>query len=343
MWAQRRRYLTGIILFLLIANTAMVLHSAGSLDGTEITRYRNAFLAEAADESAFQWTPASMPDDYVKETVPAPAELRAWVKPLVQEEGAVAKSLAIARALSVKPRYGEPIQSDTITTLTKIVTLGTGYCVDYTKVFTALAHAAGLTSRQWAFSFDGFGGHGHMFSEVWDDAARHWVMVDVFHGFVPRDTATGEPLAALEFRRRLSHESATIRWDRITPYHFAFKNDAEALDYYRRGQQEWYLWWGNNVLGYDKDPFVAQATQLGRLPEQIGAMLSGVLPKFKVILNEPNRAAFERLMWLKRWLIAAAVLEGLLVVALVWNLWVGRRQRHTLLLQGLPPFPRASN
>jgi hypothetical protein len=30
----------------------------------------------------------------------------------------------------------------------------------FVKVYLALAHAAGITARQWAFSFDGFGGHG---------------------------------------------------------------------------------------------------------------------------------------------------------------------------------------
>lgn len=338
MQPLRRRYLSRILLSLLIANTAIVLIGAGSLDGTEIVRYRNAFLAEGAQENAFRWTPSEMPADFLKETTPPSSALLAWVAPLKRQEGAAATSVAIARALSVKPRYGEPIQRSTITTLTKIVTLGTGYCVDYTKVFTALAHAAGLTARQWAFSFDGFGGYGHMFSEVWDPQLRQWMMVDVFHGFTPRDAATAAPLSALEFRRRLTGSSETIRWERITPDHFAFKSDSEALDYYRRGQNEWYLWWGNNVLTYDDDPLVAHATQLGRLPEQVGAMLTGTLPKFKVILNQQNRPAFERLIWMKYGLIGAAIAEVLLVVLLIWNLWRRIQQRHTVTLQGLPQF-----
>lgn len=338
MQAQRRRQLIGVIVLLMITNAVIVLSSAGSLDGTEIARFRNAFLAEAAEESVFQWTPASMPEDYLQETAPAPAELRNWVQPLAQYGDVAAKALAIARALSVHPRYGEPIQSTTMTTLSKIVTQGTGYCVDYTKVFTALAHASGLTARQWAFSFDGFGGHGHMFSEVWDAAASQWIMVDVFHGFIPRDASTAAPLSALEFRRRLTSDSATIRWDRITPYHFAFKNDLEALDYYRRGQWEWYLWWGNNVVAYDNDPLIAQAAHLGRLPEQVGAMLTGALPKFKVILNQQNRLAFERLMWLKYWLIGAAVFEVLLVISLFWHLWQGSRQRQNLAVSRAAAF-----
>lgn len=335
MQPLRRLYLNPILLALFIANTAIVVIKAGSLDGTEIVRYRNAFLAEGAQESAFRWTPSEMPNDFIVETTPPLAALLTWVAPLKRQEGVAATSVAIARALSVKPRYGEPIQRPAITTLTKIVTLGTGYCVDYTKVFTALAHAAGMTARQWAFSFDGFGGHGHMFSEVWDPELRQWIMVDVFHGFIPRDAATAAPLSALEFRRRLKDRSETIRWDRITPDHFAFKSDSEALDYYRRGQSEWYLWWGNNAIGYDSDPLVARAAQFGRLPEQISAMITGALPKFKVILDEQNRSAFEQLMRFKHWLIAAAVIEVLLLLALIWNLWRGNRRRRGLLLPGL--------
>src|SRR3712207_6947241 len=37
---------------------------------------------------------------------------------------------------------------------------GRGYCGDYADVYTALALAAGLSVRSWAFSFDGFGGRG---------------------------------------------------------------------------------------------------------------------------------------------------------------------------------------
>jgi hypothetical protein len=247
--------------------------------------------------------------------------LLAWVKPFRGQVDPINRALAIARSLSDKPRYGEPIQLSTMATFHRIVTAGTGYCVDYTKVYNALAYAAGFTTRQWAFSFDGFGGRGHMFSEVWNGESHQWMMVDVFHGFIPRDTETGAPLSALEFRRRLTTASETIRWERITPDHFAFKNDAEALDYYQRGAGEWYLWWGNNILGYDQNPVVAQAQRLGHLPEQLTGILTGTLPKFKVLLTQQNRAAFDQLIGLKYRLLMAAAVELLLVFMLMWQTW----------------------
>ena len=309
----------GIITLLLAVNAMIVLRGAGNLDGTEIARYRNAFLAQGAGESEFDWTPANVPADYLLERVPVPEELLPWVQQLKGQKDSVGKALAIARSLSVKPRYGEPIHGSTITTLNTIVTLGTGYCVDYTKVYSALAYSTGLVSREWAFSFDGFGGDGHIFNEVWDADHQRWFMIDVFHGFYPRDSKNGTPLSALEFRRRLLSAPASILWERLTPFHFAFKSEAEALDYYQRGAREWYLWWGNNSLGYDQQPAVAWASRFGHLPEQIAAIATGTLPKFKVLLTEQNRAAFEHLMWLKYSLLTAASLEVLLLVALMWQ------------------------
>ena len=151
-------------------------------------------------------------------------------------------------------------------------------------------------------------------------------MLDVFHGFYPRDRESGTPLSALEFRRRLLSAPASIRWERLAPSVFAFKSDAEALDYYRRGAREWYLWWGNNYLGYDQKPLVSWASQFGRLPEQVAAMLTGVLPKFKVLLTEQNQSAFERLMRLKYMLITAAAMEILLSFVLVRQLFLLRKE-----------------
>ena len=313
---RQRLSFIAVILLTMVALAAVVLKGAGDLRGMEITRYRNAFLAKAGNDADFNWTPATIPADFLQEQAPIPQELSSWRSFAISGD-TLSRALAIARALSIKPRLGNPIQSSVVRTLGIIETEGKGYCVDYTKVFSALAYAAGIPVREWAFSFDGFGGYGHIFNEVWDAENQRWLMIDVFHGFYPRDTQSGTPLSALEFRRRLLSAPASIRWERLTPLAFAFKNDAEALDYYQRGAREWYLWWGDNSLGYDQQPVVAWASQFGHLPEQVAAMLTGVLPKFKVLLTKENRAAFERLIWLKYALISAAAMEMLLAVVLV--------------------------
>jgi Transglutaminase-like superfamily len=325
MTRRQRLSRIAVILFAMAALTAVVLYGVNDPRGTEITRYRNAFLAEAGGDGDFNWTPATIPADYLQEHAPIPEELSHW-HGLPRTGDTLSRALALARALSVKPRIGDPIQRSTLATLASIETVGTGYCVDYTKVFSALAYALSIPVREWAFSFDGFGGYGHVFNEVWDAENQRWLMIDVFHGFYPRDTQSGAPLSALEFRQRLVSAPASIQWERLTPFHFAFKSEAEALDYYQRGALEWYLWWGNNSLGYDQQPVVAWASQFGHLPEQVAAMATGILPKFKVLLTEQNRGAFEHLIWLKYWLLAAAALEMLLAFALMWHLLRLRRE-----------------
>jgi Transglutaminase-like superfamily len=331
---RQRLSCIAVILLTMLALAAVVLKGAGDLRGTEITRYRNAFLAEAGSEADFNWTPATMPTDYLQEHAPIPEELSHW-HGLTRTGDTLSRGLAMARALSVKPRLGDPIQRSTAATLAVIEAVGTGYCVDYTKVFSALAYAVGIPVREWAFSFDGFGGHGHIFNEVWDNDNQRWLMIDVFHGFYPRDAKSGTPLSALEFRRRLLSAPASISWERLTPLTFGFKSDAEALDYYQRGVREWYLWWGNNSLGYDQQPMVAWASQFGRLPEQVVAMLTGTLPKFKVLLTDQNRAAFGRLMWLKYFLLTAAALEILLTLVLIWYLLRLRKDRSSSFFAAL--------
>ena len=102
----------------------------------------------------------------------------------LQAQGdALARALLMARALTTKPRLGTAIAKPTLETLATIELVGTGYCADYAKVFNALGYSAGIPIRQWAFSFDGFGGWGHTFNEIWDEANQRWLMIDVFNGF----------------------------------------------------------------------------------------------------------------------------------------------------------------
>src|SRR5690606_30495889 len=63
---------------------------------------------------------------------------------------------------------GGAVQAGLSETYRRITEKGEGYCGDFVDSFTALATTAGLFTRAWAFSFDGFGGHGHVLNEVWD-------------------------------------------------------------------------------------------------------------------------------------------------------------------------------
>lgn len=281
---------------LLAVTATLVPHLAGS---SELVRLRNALLYEPVPAVA-DWTPASRPADFAVDQPPA-APLFAQV---VQQQGLRQAgadwpvALAVAsHLLQGGKRHSEPIQADLATTYQRIVAEGRGYCGDYADVFMALAQAAGLHSRAWAFSFDGFGGHGHIFNEVWDAGRGRWVALDIHNNMIFLG-ADGEPLSALSLRALLARGDAPrlqrIR-DDVRP---GYVHAERALDYYRRGLPEWYLWWGSAVQTMDQDARVRALAVLGRPAEQLAAVLSGVHPRLRVLheaANEPQRQALESL------------------------------------------------
>ena len=300
--------------------------------GTEVTRYRNALLAERGTAADFDWTPANWPADFRREHAEVPNSLRSWQQVAIAHAGSDwQKTLALAKALTGKPRKGNMIAKPTLLTLAIIEQSGAGYCADYTKVTNALGYAAGLQVRQWSFSFDGFGGWGHTFNEVWDSQAQRWRMIDVFNGFYPRDPRDGEVMSALAFRERLLSAPEQIIWQRIEDGRFGFADDAAAREYFVNGANEWYLWWSNDPLAYDQQPLVAFAAKFGRMPEQVAGVLTGALSGFKMLVTAQNEQAVAATLRLKWWLLLAAAMEMVLGFALLWQLRRAWRQRKTRL------------
>src|ERR1043166_1500381 len=77
---SRRRRLSRVafILIAMVATMGVVLKGATDPRGTEITRYRNAFLAEPGSDADFNWTPATIPADYLQERASIPEALASW-------------------------------------------------------------------------------------------------------------------------------------------------------------------------------------------------------------------------------------------------------------------------
>jgi len=324
--------IAGIVAAMLVLALVVVLPILRDQRGSEITRYRNALLATRGNAADFAWTPANWPRDFQRERVEVPASLQQWHGLQVNRDATPwQRTLSFARALTEQPFMGGVIARPTLETLQLIETTGTGYCADYTKVLNALGYAAGIPIRQWSFSYDGFGGRGHTFNEIWDEQNQRWRMIDAFHGFYPRDLSSGEALSALDFRDRLLTAPHTIRWQWLKPEPSEFTNDAEALKYFQKGVNEWYLWWGNDPLSYDANSLVAFAGRFGRLPEQVAGLLTGALPGFKILVTQDNEAAVVRIERLRVYLLAAATGEMLLLVLLIWQLlaWrnAGRRTK----------------
>ncbi|HMW78092.1 MAG TPA: transglutaminase-like domain-containing protein, partial [Rhodocyclaceae bacterium] len=194
---------------LLVVLVAWVI--AQAVPSSEAVRLRNALLYDGVvPVAALNWSPSAPPLDYLQETTGLPEPLRGFADTvkLAPAAGNWAKARTIADHLQARLSDGGPIMAGLEETYRRIVEDGAGYCGDFADVFAALATAAGIPNRRWSFSFDGYGGHGHIFNEVWDDSAGRWRAIDVFNNYVFVDAASGEPLSALEFRAALRGERA---------------------------------------------------------------------------------------------------------------------------------------
>lgn len=130
---------------------------------TEAVRLRNALLIEPGTPADFSWTPKRTPASFMSDqSAPLPEFVSAVRAAGVDSAaGDWEKALTLAGMLTRSAQDKGPIQPDLVTTFRGIVEEGRGYCADFTEVYLGWANAAGLVAREWAFSFDGFGGDGH--------------------------------------------------------------------------------------------------------------------------------------------------------------------------------------
>lgn len=151
-------------------------------------------------------------------------------------------------------------------------------------------------------------------------------MIDVFNNFYVTD-ASGQPLSAMAFRAALQAGATDIKLVPVDPMaRPGFKLENKAIDYYRRGLPEWYMWWGNNVFEYDQAPLVRMLGGVHRAAEQLGGVASGVHPEIRILATEQNLAQRERMGWLQ-WRLHAVVALGVFtaVLFIVWA--IVRRQQ----------------
>lgn len=313
------------LLALLLLFASLVPHLRPS---SEAVRLRNALLFDAAQPGDFTWTPEQAPPSFAQDrTVPrtllADATAELMVTP---DESDWDKSLRIARHLIEHARYGNAAKSDLEGTY-QIILKGGGYCADFTTTFIAMARTAGIFAREWAFSFDGYGGRGHALIEVWDRGTRQWRMLDVFNNFYATDTASGRPLAALEFREHVISDRAAVTIQRIGPGRDGFKSHDALYAYYRDGVDQWYLWWGNAVYAYDASLASQVMGRLSRSAEQLGAIVQGVHPRIRALPTATNAALRESAEQLHWRLLTTGTVGALLVVLLVTQLLLRWRTR----------------
>lgn len=299
---------------LFLVSAVLTLIAAGSLaphlkNSAELVRMRNALLLQS-EPAVFDWTPATKPESFVVDTgAPLPLYADIVARNGLRADGDDwATALRIGRHLLVDgKRTGGPIQSDLTQTYRRITELDEGYCGDFADTFTGLASAAGVFTRSWAFSFDGFGGHGHIFNEIWDAQQARWIMIDVFNNFYPADAAE-RALSAMEFRAALLKGGSTPTLVPVDSHASpGFQHEYKAIEYYEHGLPEWYMWWGNNVFEYDRSPVVRMLGQAHRALEQLGGVATGVYPGMRILERPENELQRERIRWLRVQLLAAVV------------------------------------
>lgn len=288
--------------------------------GTELVRARNALSLGADLTPGADWAPPAVPPDFKRETgAPDP-----YFVALAERLGLAAmaddweRTLAISGHLlgTARHRTGGAIQSNLETTYQKIVGEGEGYCGDFVRVFTAIANAAGMTVRPWAFSFDGFGGHGHIWVEVWNRRRQAWELADVFQNY-QYVLADGVPLSAAQTRAALIRHDPALR---LLPLSAAaspgWAKEAKARDYLQRGLAEWYAPWGNNVMSVDAAPAVRWAAHLSRALEGLAAIATGLQPQVRLLAVPENAEQRASLRGVRYRLAASAALAmgGLLLV-----------------------------
>lgn len=291
----------------------------GLLSGTELVRVRHALAL--ASEPARDWRPPAVPQDFVRDAPPHDPYFVEVANRL--QLGAKAddweRALAISRhLLSSAPHLnGGAVRHDLRTTYRAIVAEGTGYCGDFVRVFTAIANAAGMLVRPWGFSFDGFGGHGHIWIEVWNQQRGRWELVDVF-GNAYFVAGGGRPLSALEFHAALQSGRAGVRMLPLDPGgRPGYVEEAKAWAYYERGRNQWYAPWGNNVLAVDAAWPTRLFAGLSRSLEQGANVLIGTAPRVRLLVepaNEGERASLRALRQRLHLGAFAAVLGGCLLI-----------------------------
>lgn len=291
--------------------------------GTEVARLRNALVFDSSGAQDFHWTPDTLPRDFLLDTEPPDPYFVAVVRRLRLEalptDWERAKAIASHLIGSHPPLLGGAVQADLTGTYEAIVERGEGYCADFVLVFRALAAAAGVPVRAWAFSFDGFGGYGHVWPEVWDRQARAWHLLDVYNNNYFVRTPTSAPLSALAFRQTLLDEPDKLRVLRIDagqPPGYVHEEKLRA--YYRQGLPEWYLWWGNNPFTYEGAAPYRWLLLAARPAAQALAMAGGVHPGIRPLVTAQNAPRIEAMNRLRvhLWVAGISMLAGLL--GLLW-------------------------
>lgn len=290
------------------------------VSGTEVVKLRNAALLQAPLGSDFDWN------------APPPAEFRFDAAPFDPYFVGVARQLKLdaladdwERALAISRHLlgsapslpGGAVRADLRATHRAITQRGDGYCADFVRAFKAIASAGGMQVRGWAFSFDGFGGQGHILIEVWNRQLLRWQLLDIFnnYSFAVDD---GAPLSAVAFRRMVVGEPARLQMRaldaRVRP---GYEIREKAIAYYQGGHDEWYMFWGSNVLEVEGSAGFRAAAPLSYILGQAAATAQGLHPGVRPLVTPSNGERIEALQRTRTHLFVVMLVSAVGSIALV--------------------------
>ncbi len=312
-----------ITLFIMVGIALWVISKAQP--ASEMTRLRNALLLDVGTIADFTWSPQQAPKDFNSEKGNVPKEIQVFAQAILGNSE-WKKTLNAVDALRGNAHLNGAIQANTVTALNEILISGRGYCADFTQVMNAVSYQQKISIREWGMSFDGYGGWGHAFNEVYIDEWKKWVFIDVFNGFYVTTNESNIPLSTLEFREILATTPDKVLIHR-TAGRFGFKSDQVAIEYYLRGVNQFYLWWGNDSLTYDDNAVINFIAPLGRAIEQASAILIGIHPKIRILPLPENIEMREAMIRLKHQLMIAFMSEVLLGFLLLYFLVMSLRKK----------------
>ncbi len=301
---------------------------AQAVPSAEAVRLRNALLYDGViTPSELNWSPSETPADFrVEKHQAPPAFIDVTKRPeIASQTDNWSKSLALARTLQARLGDGEAITAGLEETLERITKRGEGYCGDFADVFSALANAAEIPNRRWSFSFDGYGGRGHIFNEVWDQNSKEWRAIDVFNNYIFVDAESNQPLSALKFLAALRGEGVPARIVQLNPSaRPGFIIPEKATDYYRRGSSEWYIYWGSDITTLDEHPLVRIADYVSTHLSQLVSIAVGVRAPLRILLTTESLDRIEKLQRLRMTLLVSAIMAILMFLAAI-GLWIAIR------------------
>lgn len=320
---RRSAWVAAAVMLIALASLAPYL-----VQSSERVRLRNAWLLVDEPGVDFRFTPANMPPDFLTEQrAPEPVFVAA-VQALKLNDLPTDwdRAVRISEHLLARLNYNSGgNQTDLKSSYRDIIQHGRGYCADLVRAFTALSNAAGMSTRLWAFSFDGFGGHGHVWVELWNRQRQRLELLDVFDNVYFTQAGSDEPMSALAFRAAMLARPDSLRMRKIAHQApLAYVHPEKAWDYYRRGLPEWYMWWGNNPHTYDQGMLVRALMPVSYTLSQLGGIVQGLFPGLRVLATPDNQAQLQALRALKRQLqgvlvVVAVAGTGLLVSLVGWQ------------------------